>query len=117
MEANEMLIKCLKCKHNIECFGIDVEEETHKGNPDDIKISVDAICKNLTRLNPKTISDFAAYAILMYVRTTNVEIDKGAENRVLSTLMCVLEGLTGSNKLRWNCPDAFEYSPIIDCDE
>lgn len=112
MKANEMLLKCMKCKNNIECWGINLAIQPHDTDPTSIKISVDAVCKNLKRLDPKNINDFMAYAILMYVRTTINEIEKGKENNILHTSMCLLEGLAGSTKLTWDCPDAFEYTPI-----
>lgn len=111
MKANELLIKCLKCENNIECFGVSIEQTPHDKNPDDIPVSVDAIYKNLTKLNPKNVTEFVVYSIRMYMRPTLGEVDNDVERQKLESIMCVVEGLTGSTKTTWACPDDFEYSP------
>lgn len=111
MKANQLLTKCMTCGNNIKCFGVTTEQTQHDLNPADIPVSVDAICKNLIRLDPKNVKEFVVYSIRMYMRSTLCDVDNDAEREKLESIMCVVEGLTGSTETTWACPDDFEYSP------
>ena len=112
MDANKLLTQCFKCKNIVSCWGLDRKECTSNKNRSDVGISIDNVCANLKRLNPKTLDEFIAYAIMMYVDTVLTEKNNYIRGQIVHTSVCVIDGLTGStSKLSWGCPDAFEYTP------
>ena len=110
MNAKELLLKCLKCKHVLLCWNVERDTPLTDVNPKDVNISVKAICNNLKKLNPKTLDEYLVYANLIYA---NALLPDDAHNHLkrdaVYTSMCVTEAIIGCEKNTWECPVGFEF--------
>jgi len=112
MDANKLLTQCFKCKNIVSCWGLDRKECTSNKNRSDVGISIDNVCTNLKRLNPKTLNDFMVYSIMIYVQAVMTKENSYIREQIAHTSVCVIEGLTGTtSNISWDCPDAFKYTP------
>lgn len=111
MLAKDLLLNCLNCKNNIDCWGLNRNFESDGQDPREINISVESYSNNLKKFNVESLHDVHGIASMMFIRTMFLH-PAGMNDTVkdiLQTSMCVIEALTNSSYDQWECPEEYEY--------
>lgn len=113
MLAKELLIDCLNCKNNVNCWGLNRKFNFDGKNPKEINISIDAYSKNLKKLDVDSLHKAQVTASMIFVRTMFLQPVGMNEivKDILQTSMCVIEALTNSSNAEWECPPEWNYIP------
>ena len=113
MLAKELLINCLNCKNNVNCWRLNREFGFEGGDSRNVKISVEGYIKNLKMFGVESLHDVHTIASVIFIRSMFLQ-PTGMNDTVkdiLQTSMCVIEALTNSSYDEWECPGEYEYIP------
>jgi len=109
MLAKELIIQCLNCENAVGCWGLNRDFLTKPTNTNDIEVTHKII--DLEQFEVDTVHKFCLATNSMYVRAALPVLDSGIKLDIVSSIVCMTEALTNSNRTAWGCPPDREYKP------
>lgn len=116
MQPRDKLKQCMRCRNNIECWGLN-QNDPEGINPYDTHVKPISIIKNALKntasnwKNMKVLHFVNGYHCVWMLKNLTRTEDLGTLQRAQNGLL-VLNAMANTTENEWVCPDGYEFNPM-----